>query len=142
MTSSSLLCFICISKGLMSLLLKTAVLLVYHFPERSLFFHLLFYSLALIAPSVASSFYFLFNKIFPLFPALSLHVPSMPHLPPAPQAVATCALQSASPVRCCLPRLPRHPLLSPCAFRTLCLIYELPVAPVMSHLGHRKAQCK
>lgn len=91
--------------------------------------------------SSRKSFLSALSSLPPRVPVCPFHPPCLTS-PPAPQATAACALQSAVPVFCCLPRPPHHPLPSPCAFRSPCLIHELPVAPVMSHLCHRKAQCK
>lgn len=126
MTSSSLLCFICISKGLMSSWLNLlcpfncfSPLYMSHYAllrEFQLFPFVVFYSCLCLF--VCCIFFlllpqeniFLCSLISLCFP-LSLHVPSsLPHLPPAPQAAATCALQSAAPVLCCLPRPLHHPL--------------------------------
>lgn len=87
-------------------------------------------------------------RLFPLSPNIALLSvrPSLflPQLPSTLQAVATCALQSAlsRPYSLLPSGLPVSPVASPCAFRSFCLIHELPVAPVMSHLGHRKPRCK
>lgn len=102
--------------------------------------------------SIPSQLFYTSSSTKPFSSALSSLPPSVPLLVPPFLAASPpsspsgrgdmCALQSAAPVLHCLPRPPHHPLPSPCAFRPLCLIHELPVAPVMSHLGHRKAQCK